>query len=138
MQRHPLGLIPQSIPTSLSPSRAEKGGGRSGAPRALGTGMDAVPGQGTHVQFQLCLQDSWCASQLSQIPIISGKIKAGLSKILFFDSFFASAPHLPFYFLSPPTPHSSTTPCCHPSLVHTWRRSFLKPLELLFILIRNE
>lgn len=58
VQRHPLGLLPQSIPTSLSPSRAGKGVGDLGAPRALGTGTDAVPGQGTCAQFQLCLQDS--------------------------------------------------------------------------------
>lgn len=80
VQRHPLGFAPQSIPTSLSPSRAGKGVGELGAP---GAGMDAVPGQGTCVQFQLYLQDSWCESQLYQIPLISEKIKAALSKILF-------------------------------------------------------
>lgn len=112
VQRHPLGLIPQSIPKPLSPSGAGKGAAELGAPRALGTGRDAVPGQGTHVQFRLCLQDSWHASQLYQIPIISEKIKAVLSKILFFDSFFASPPQPPFLFSLPSIP-----PLIHHSLL---------------------
>lgn len=101
------------------------------SPWCSGTGTDAVPGQGTRVQFQLCLQDSWCASQLYQIPIISEKIKAALSKILFFGSFFASVPHLPSDFslpFIPPLIHYSLlssisslhthgeAPFCYPSL----------------------
>lgn len=131
VQRHPLGLIPQSIPKPLRPSRAGKGAGELGAPRALGTGRDAVPGQGTRAQFRLCLQDSWRASQLYQIPIISEKIKAVLSKIPFFDSFFASPPSPPSYFLSPPSPRSSTAPCCHPALPCTHMERALSVIQAL-------
>lgn len=115
--------------------------GELGAPCALGTGTDAVPGQGTRVQFQLCLQDSRRASQLYQIPIISEKIKAALSKILFFDRFFGS-PLPPFPIFSPllPPTHLPLLSVIHPFTAHTWRGSFLlpKPWELPFILIRNE
>lgn len=127
MQSHALGFVPQSIPTSLCPSRA---------PGAQMLCQDKAP-----VFNSSCASKMW-ASQLYQIPIISEKIKATLSKILFFWSFLCFCPPPPFRFSLPfiPPIHPLLNAVIHLFTPHTWRRSFLlsKPWEHHFILIRNE
>lgn len=126
------GVCSQSIPTSLSPSRA---------PGAL-------------VQAQMLCQDkapvfnSSCASKIPDVhlsftksPSFLKRLKLHFQKPYFLVVSLLLSPTSLQIFLSPSSPHSSTTPCCHPSLHSTHMERLLSVIQALgasFYFIRNE
>lgn len=141
VQRHLLGLIPQSIPKPLRPSRAGKGAGELGAPRALGTA-------GMLCQDKAPVLSSACTSRIPGVRLSFTKSPSFLKRL---KLCFQKSHFLIVSLLLPPAPlpiFSPLHPSTHPPLlaviqlfpVHTWRGPFLlsKPWELLFVLIRNE